>query len=89
MRHDQVSQVPESEVIELLSDSEDDVAGPKPEVIDLVSDLEEDPEEPEPEVIDLVSDSEDDDDMPPVAPVVGNIPTVANQVRVGEWHRGV
>jgi hypothetical protein len=69
---------------------------PEPEVIDLVSESEDDPEDQEPEVVDLVSDSEDDDDMaedpeepePDVPAVVGDIPTVANQVRIGEWRYG-
>ena len=57
-----------------------------PEVIVIESDTEDDVlKEPGPEIIVIDSDLEDDDST---TMVVHDVPTVANQVRIGRWRNG-
>ena len=81
-----VGRVHQPEVIDLVSDSEDDMDLEEsgPEII-VISDSDEVDalEEPEQEELDILPDLEDGE-----LEEIGDIPTVANQVRIGFWSGG-
>jgi len=82
-----VYSVPQQEVIDLLTESEEEISHMEndPEVIVISSDSEEgdELEGPEQEELDILSDLEDGE-----VEEVDDIPTVANQVRIGVWRGG-